>query len=471
MKGKILIVDDDTAHLSMLQTVLKSIPHLIECVTDGEDAIRAAREKPYDLILMDVRMTNIDGMEALQKIKELNPSIPIIIMTAYSTVDKAVEAMKLGAYDYLTKPLNLDELKITIERAMKHLQLFVENARLKEKISSELSFLGIIGSSPSMKEVIDIAKIAAPTGATILITGESGTGKELFAKAIHNNSNRRKKRLVSVNCAALNETLLESELFGHEKGSFTGADKQRRGLFLSADQGTIFLDEIGEIPMLMQVKLLRAIQEREIQRVGSDKTIKVDVRIVVATNKNLEDEVKKGNFREDLFYRLNVINIRVPPLRERKEDIPLLAQNFLTKHTRENRKNLKGFTPMAMDALTKYQWPGNVRELENTIERAIILSMGQYISEKDLPTTVMKKYQPGDSFQKQISGIGGKSLDEVESIAIIETLEQTGGNKTEAAKILNITRTTLNNKLKKYRLNTLEFSKHSYRPSKHNVSQ
>ncbi len=451
MKGSMLIVDDDKAHLSMLQTLLKSLTDSIKCVIDGEDAIREARENPYDVILMDVRMANVSGMEALQKIKAFNPSIPIIIMTAYSSIDKAVEAMRLGADDYLTKPLNFDELKLSIERATRHLQLSIENVQLKEKILSELSFSGIIGSSFAMKEVIDTAKIAAPTDATILILGESGTGKELFAKAIHNNSNRKKNRLISVNCAALNETLLESELFGHEKGAFTGADNKRDGLFISADKGTIFLDEIGEIPMTMQVKLLRVIQEREIQRVGSDRTINIDVRIIVATNRNLEEEAKKGRFREDLFYRLNVINIKVPPLKDRKEDVPLLAQNFLTKYTNKNRKELKGFTPMAMDALSKYQWPGNVRELENVIERASILCMGQYISEKDLPLNIMKDYQPENSIQTQLSG-GGKSLDEIESIALIETLKQTKGNKTEAAKILNITRTTLNNKLKRHHL-------------------
>ncbi len=457
MKGKILIVDDDKAHLSMLQMVLKSLSHSIKCVTDGKYAIEAAEQEPFDLILMDVRMADIDGMEALQRIKKFNPSIPIIIMTAYSSVDKAVDAMKLGAYDYLTKPLNFDELKITIERAMDHLQLYIENSRLKDEISFEAGFSGIIGSSNSMRKVIDMARIVAPTGATILITGESGTGKELFAKAIHNSSSQKNNRMVSINCAALNETLLESELFGHERGSFTGADKRRDGLFLSADKGTIFLDEIGEIPMSMQVKLLRAIQEREIKRVGSDKTISVDVRIIVATNKNLEEEVKKGRFREDLFYRLNVINIKVPPLRERKDDIPLLAHNFLRLYSKKNGKSFKGFTPMVMDVLTKYQWPGNVRELENAIERAIILSMGQYISEKDLPLNVMKARKSDDTLQDSVSGVGGKSLDEIESIALIETLKQTKGNKTAAAKILNITRTTLNNKIKKYKIEPKDF--------------
>jgi two-component system response regulator HydG len=302
-----------------------------------------------------------------------------------------------------------------------------------------------------MQEVVNTAKIAAPTDATILISGESGTGKELFAKALHNNSNRKENRLVSVNCAALNETLLESELFGHEKGAFTGADKRRDGFFLAADKGTIFLDEIGEIPLSMQVKLLRTIQEREIQRVGSDKAIHVNVRIIVATNRSLEEEVKKGRFREDLFYRLNVINITVPPLRDRTDDVPLLAQRFLNKYTKENNKRIKGLTPMAMDALTKYNWPGNVRELENVIERAIILCMGQYLSEKDLPPNILKDYEPKNSIQSQLSG-GSKSLDDIEKIALIETLKQTKGNKTEAAKILNITRTTLRNKLKKHNL-------------------
>ncbi|MFO7825469.1 MAG: sigma-54 dependent transcriptional regulator [Cyclobacterium sp.] len=451
MKGKILIVDDDKAHLSMLETLLKSLSQSTECVTDGEDAIREARENPYDVILMDVRMANVSGMEALREIKAFNPSIPIIIMTAYSSVDKAVEAMRLGADDYLTKPLNFEELKLSIERVTKHLQLSLENKALKEQLFSESSFSGIIGSSPAMQEVINTVKIAAPTDATILISGESGTGKELFAKALHKNSSRKQNRLVSVNCAALNETLLESELFGHEKGAFTGAEKRRDGLFLAADKGTIFLDEIGEIPLSMQVKLLRTIQEREIQRVGSDKTIHIDVRIIVATNRRLEEEVKKGHFREDLFYRLNVINITVPPLRDRTDDVPLLAQRFLNKYTDENNKLIKGFTPMAMDALTKYSWPGNVRELENVIERAIILCMGQYISEKDLPPNILKDYEPEDSIQSQLSQ-GSKSLEDIEKIALIETLKQTKGNKTEAAKILNITRTTLRNKLKKHNL-------------------
>lgn len=453
MHGKILVVDDDVAHLNMLRIVLKSLGHTVETATDGGDAVRMAKEKPCDLILMDVRMTNVDGIEALRQIKEFNPAIPVIIMTAYSSVDTAVEAMKLGAYDYLTKPLNFEELKIIVERAMEHLQLTRENRSLKEKVAGEHRFAGIIGSSPAMKSVLDMARVVAPTEATVLITGDSGTGKELFARAIHANSERKKGPLVTVNCAALTETLLESELFGHEKGAFTGADRQRDGRFVQAESGTIFLDEVGEIPLPMQAKILRAIQEREIQRLGSDKVLYVDVRIIAATNRNLQEEVKEGRFREDLYYRLNVMNLHIPPLRERAEDIPLLAQHFLDKYVRKNRKELKGFTPTAMDVLTKSPWQGNIRELENVIERAVILTMSSYISEKDLPPSLMSAYRQdnGDTATPGL-GLGGKSLEEIESRAIAETLEQTGGNKTEAAKVLNITRTTLHNKLKKYNL-------------------
>ncbi|MCF6248417.1 MAG: sigma-54 dependent transcriptional regulator [Desulfobacula sp.] len=449
MIGKILIVDDDIAHLTMLETVLKSIGHIVEKATDGEEAISSARQIPYDMILMDVSMTNVDGIEALEQIKKFNPSIPIIIMTAYSSVDKAVKAMKLGAYDYLTKPLNYDELKMTLERAMNHLLLIIENKKLKKKISSEHSFSKIIGSSKAMKDVIEIAKIAAPSEATILITGESGTGKELFAKAIHNNSLRKNNELVTVNCAALSEALLESELFGHEKGSFTGADKKRNGLFIQADKGSIFLDEIGEIPNSMQAKLLRAIQEREIQSVGSDKSIHVDVRIIAATNRDLTQDVRSGRFREDLFYRLNVVNIEIPPLRKRKDDVPLLAHRFLERYSKINRKNIHGFTPVSMDALSKYIWPGNVRELENCIERAVILSVGDYICEKDLLPVILKDYK-SDTDPAFDSNISGMPLNDVEKIAILATMEQTKGNKSRAARLLNITRTTLNSKLKKY---------------------
>ncbi|WP_028319037.1 sigma-54-dependent transcriptional regulator [Desulfobulbus elongatus] len=452
MKGTILIVDDDAAHLRMLQTVLGSLGHAVIPATDGSEAIGIAGEKPCDLILMDVRMTNVNGIEALRRIKAINPAIPVVIMTAYSSVDTAVEAMKLGAYDYLTKPLNFEEMKLVIERAMEHLHLALENRSLKQKMGLDKSFAEIIGSSRAMEKVVEMARIVAPTEATVLITGESGTGKELFAKAIHANSERGKGPLVTVNCAALTETLLESELFGHEKGTFTGADRQRNGRFVQAHKGTIFLDEVGEIPLAMQAKILRAIQEREIQRLGSDEVQHVDVRIIAATNRNLEEEVRKGTFREDLFYRLNVMNIHIPPLRQRMTDISLLAQHFLQKYVQKNRKEIKGFSPAAMDVLTHASWPGNVRELENVVERAVILAMNPYISEKDLPQTLTAGSPVSSGAQPAPGALGGKSLEEIESQAIKETLEKTEGNKSEAAKLLNITRTTLNNKLKKYNI-------------------
>ncbi len=450
MKATILIVDDEKGHLSMLETVLGGWGYTTSSVTDGAEAITAVKDQPYDAVLMDVRMATVSGIEALEEIKAFNPAIPVLIMTAYSSVEIAVEAMKLGAYDYLTKPLNFDELKIILERALDHRRLSDENKYLKEAVSPEQTLAGIIGSSPAMTEVTEMVKVVAPTEATVLITGESGTGKELIARAIHFNSNRKKKQLVTINCAALSETLLESELFGHEKGAFTGADKRRDGRFMQAHKGTIFLDEIGEISVPMQAKLLRAVQEREIQRLGSDTALSVDVRIVAATNKDLKKEVEAGNFREDLYYRLHVMVLKMPPLRDRQDDVPLLANFFLERFAEKNRKKLSGFTPVAMDMLIRHPWPGNVRELENAVERAVILSMGEYVTEKELPPTVIESYELNEATGPNSLQLGGQPLENIQKQAILATLEQTGWNKSEAAKILNITRTTLNNKLKKY---------------------
>jgi two-component system response regulator HydG len=453
MNGSILVVDDDKAHLSMLKTILTGWGYATKGVEDGSDAIACVREQPYDAVLMDVRMANVSGIEALQRIKEHNPAIPVIIMTAYSSVDTAVEAMKLGAYDYLTKPLNFDDLRLTLERALEHMALAKENRTLKKQISADAKLDSIIGTSEAMQSLIDMVRTVSPTEATILVTGESGTGKELIAQAIHSNSPRKDGPLVTVNCAAITDTLLESELFGHEKGAFTGADKKRDGRFMQAHKGSIFLDEVGEIPLHLQAKLLRAIQEREIQRVGGDKAIKVDVRIIAATNRDLLKDVHEGKFREDLFYRLNVVNLRVPPLHERKDDIPLLAKHFLVRYAKKNRRNMKGFTPAAMDLMIRYPWPGNVRELENALERAVILSLGDYITERELPPGVIA-HSRGDSEEGlPAAGLAGMPLEEIEKEAIIQTLKETGGNKSEASKILQITRTTLNNKIKKYNIN------------------
>lgn len=449
MRAKILVVDDDAGHLSMLRTVLSGWGYVPEGASDGAEAVSKFREKVYDAVLLDVRMAGMGGMEALAHIKAHNPAVPVVIMTAYSSVEIAVSALKSGAYDYLTKPLDLDVMRLTLDRALDHMRLAVENESLRQKLGQGAP--EIIGNSRAMRELFDMLGMVAPTEATVLITGESGTGKELVAKAIHAGSARASGPLVTVNCAALTETLLESELFGHEKGAFTGAEKRREGRFMAADKGSIFLDEIGEIAQPIQAKLLRAIQEREIQRVGGDRPVGVDVRILAATNRDLRKEVDEGRFREDLYYRLNVVTLTVPPLRDRPEDIPLLAQHFLARFSEKNRKRIKGFTPSAMDQLTHGSWPGNVRELENAVERAVILSVGEYVTERELPLCPGRDAAACEAdLGVALTGLTGMPLDDVEREVILATLRDTGGNKSEAARILGITRATLHKKLKKY---------------------
>ena len=446
----VLVVDDDESHRTILQALIRGWGYKLEGVDDGSRAVELAKEKPFDLILMDVRMAVMGGIEALKEIKSYNPSIPIIIMTAYSNVESAVEAIKAGAYDYLTKPLDFDMLRLTMERALEHVSLKAENQELKERLVSSFDPGNIVGRSEAIRRLMDMVAMIAPSEATVLINGESGTGKELIAKSIHFNSSRKKGPLVTVNCAALSETLLESELFGHEKGAFTGADKRREGRFMHANKGTIFLDEIGEISPAMQVKLLRAIQSREIQRVGNDQTIQVDVRIVAATNRDLKAEVEAGNFRQDLYYRLNVMTVVVPPLRDRREDIPLLAMYFLHKFADTNRKIVKGFTPQAMDMLLKYDWPGNIRELENAVERAVVLMPGDYVTERELPLSIDQSFESHDNAtSKIVQSEDILPLNAVEREAILAALEITKGNKTEAAKKLGITRKTLLAKLQR----------------------
>lgn len=453
---KILIVDDDSGHLTTLRTITRSWGYTVETADDGDTAVAFIKDQAVDLVLMDVRMVRMSGIQALEQIKSYNPAIPVIIMTAYSSVESAVEALKSGAYDYLIKPLDFDVLKMTIERAREHVGLKVENEQLKERLGVGLDAAGIIGKSSAMKALMDMLAMVAPSEATVLITGESGTGKELIARALHLNSPRKDRSLVVVNCAALTETLLESELFGHEKGAFTGADKRREGRFMQADKGTLFLDEVGETSAAMQAKLLRVLQEKEIQRVGSEEVLKVDVRIVAATNRDLRQEVAQGRFREDLFYRLNVMPLNVPPLRERKDDVPLLAHHFMEFYAAKNRKSAKGFSPLAMDMLLKYDWPGNVRELENTMERAVILLTGEHITEKQLPMPIVEQHTATDTqaVQSLPATDGTRSLEDLEKEAILATLEVTGGNKSETARRLGITRKTLHNKLKGYGIGT-----------------
>lgn len=453
MSNSILVVDDDDAHRGMLRTMLRSWGYVVDEAADGDEAVSRVREKALDAVLTDVRMARMGGIHALKCILEYNPALPVVLMTAYSSVETAVEALRLGAYDYLVKPLDFEALKHTLQKAIEHSRLSVENRELRRQLTDAAAKPGILGRSASIRSMLEIINTVAPSEATVLITGESGTGKELVARALHESSARAGKPLVTVNCAALAENLLESELFGHEKGSFTGAERRREGRFMQADGGTLFLDEIGEMPLPLQAKLLRALQEGEVQRVGSDTPFTVDVRVLAATNRDLRDEVAHKLFREDLFFRLNVISLEVPPLRERGEDIPLLAAHFLERYSSRNRKSIKGFAPQALDSMLRYAWPGNVRELENAVERAVILCNGDLITGHELPDSVTGAAPlPEEHAAEADASLAGLPLDEVERRAIEETLRQTGDNKSEAARRLGITRATLHNKLRKYGL-------------------
>ena len=443
---KILVVDDDAAHGRMLKLLMADWGFDVYLADDGTTGVEMVKEQPFDMILMDMKMVKMSGMEALQLIKMYNPSLPVVIMTAYSSVQTAIKALKIGAYDYLTKPLDFDKLKLTIERLFERISLKTENRDLKTRLKEKSFAHDIIGKSPAILSLLDTIHMVAPTDANVLVMGESGTGKELVSSAIHFNSSRKDQPYVRINCAAITETLLESELFGHEKGSFTGADKKRKGRFLLADKGSILLDEIGEMSIGMQVKLLRVIQEKEITPVGSDQNIKTDVRIIAATNKNLKKLSEKGGFRQDLYYRLNVVSVEIPPLRERKEDIPTLALHFLELFSQKNKRDIKGFSPDAMDAMIRYEWEGNVRELMNCVERGVVLARSDYISIEDL---AFIKAQIADKMDVE-TGFGNIRLSQIEEKAILSTLESAGGNKSEASRRLGITRKTLLKKLKQY---------------------
>jgi len=447
VKEKILVVDDEQSHRTMLKAVLSKEGYEVFEADDGTSAVKAVESDTFDLILMDIRMTDMDGIEAITEIKKFSPSIPVIMMTAYASVKTAVEALKSGAYDYLTKPLDMDELKILIRKALDYYHLQKENIFLKERLADRFDFSQIIGRSRVMKELFETLSLIAPSDATVLIYGESGTGKEIVANAIHQNSARAQKPFIKVNCAALPETLLESELFGHERGAFTGAVARKAGRFQLADGGGLFLDEISDMSLTTQVKLLRVLQEREFEPLGSTKTIQVDIRLITATNKDLEEEVKTGRFREDLFYRLNVVPIYLPPLRKRKDDIPLLADHFFRIYREKTKSSVKGFLPKTMDMMVRYDWPGNVRELENVIERSVLLCRSEFISPEDLPPLVQGAENKEQSL---VSVPQGMTLREVEKEVIIQTLSDTNGSRTQSARILGISRKTLQNKLKEY---------------------
>jgi len=443
---RILVVDDEASQRELLEVVLSGEGYLVETTASGEEAVRRIEEGFYNLVIMDLKMAGMGGLEALRRIKEISPSIQVLIVTAYASIDTAVQAMRSGAQNYLTKPVDLEELKIQVEKTMELSDLMAENEALKVQVENVFKNSKIIGNSPKIREIFDTLAMVAPSDATVLILGESGTGKELIADAIHANSPRRNGPFVKVNCAALPETLLESELFGHEKGSFTGAVARREGRFKLADGGTLFLDEIAEMSLLLQAKLLRVIQSRSFERVGGIQTLDTDVRLIVATNRNLEEEVREGRFREDLYYRLNVIPIRMPPLRERREDIPLMAEHFLSIISKRNEKMIRGFTSEAMDLLVRNHWKGNVRELENAVERAVIMAKGDVIRTEDLPSNLLDVHPE----EKKTGMLPAHTLSEMEREAILDTLDRMGGNRTETAKILGISRRALQYKLKEY---------------------
>ena len=450
---QILIVDDENVQLEMLKGFLVKQGYGVDTAEDGKRGLEKFKRGSFDLILTDLRMPGIDGLQLLKEVKGLNPEVVVVILTAYATVGTAVAAMKEGAYDYLTKPIELDELLLLIQRVGREIGLSQENRELKEQLREKFKVDFIVSISRRMEEALNLVKRVAQSPATVLILGESGTGKELIARAIHYSSLRKEKPFVKVNCAALPENLLESELFGHEKGAFTGAVARRVGRFEQADQGTIFLDEIGDLSPALQSKLLRVLQEKEFERVGSSQTIKVDVRVISATNRNLEEAIQKGTFREDLYYRFNVVTITLPPLRERKEDIPPLLEHFLKKYSRENNKAVVSVTKEAKDLLMNYNYPGNIRELENIIERAVVLCRGETITKQDLPLNLQESEVEESLERARKSGRSlPETLEEIERHRIAQALQKSGGVQTKAAEELGISERVLRYKMKKYKI-------------------
>lgn len=445
-EGRILVVDDEANAREALAELLREEGYEVETASDGRKALMLLERFDADVVLTDLKMPEIDGLELINRAREIHPNLTFVVMTAFGSIDTAVEAIKRGAENYLTKPLDLSAVTALVERALEKSLLVREAARLREQVGSRLSVPGIIGDHPSMQRVLKTVEQVANSRATVLVSGETGTGKELIAAAIHHLSNRRDKPFVRLNCAALAESLLESELFGHERGAFTGAQMRREGRFKQADGGTLFLDEISEIPLSTQVKLLRFLQERTFERVGGNETLTVDVRVIAATNRDLKKAMEANAFREDLYYRLDVVRIDLPPLRARPSDIPMLAQHFLEKYARENGREIVGFTDEAIRALLSYSWPGNVRELENAIERAVVLSNEERLGVESFERTNSLAHA-GD-LSALIPGI---SLKEIERIAIEKTLAATNGSRAKTAEILGISRRTLQYRLKEWR--------------------
>lgn len=446
IKPNLLLVDDDKNALDGLVKILAHDGYPVSGVLSGYEALNLLSRKSFDIIVTDMKLPGMGGLSLINEIRKKEDSVSIVVITAYSSVKTAVEAIKCGADDYLTKPINIEELKLVLEKIWERQQLIAQNRMLKEKLKDKYKSSGLVGSTPQMKQIFHMIADVAPSTASILILGETGTGKELVANAVHCQSDRACMPFVALHCAALSEGVLESELFGHEKGAFTGAVQSRKGRFELADDGTLFLDEVGEMSLKVQVKLLRVLEKGEFERVGGEKTLKVDVRLITATNRYLEKEVSEGRFREDLFYRLNVITIHLPPLRERRDDIPILSNFFVIKYTKKYKKEIKGFTPEAMEALCAYHWPGNVRELENVIERAIVLCKKNTISADHLPRNVV----PDKDDMSVIKIPVGISLKEAEKEIIQKTLQMTHGSKKEAARILGISHRKIEYKVKEW---------------------
>jgi len=445
-KGTILIIDDDPIGLETLAEGLQEEGYEALAASDGQRGLAMLAERPdVDVVLTDLKMQGVDGLEVLRHARSADENLPVILVTAYASLETAIEAMKIGAFDYVTKPIDLRRVVIVVEKGVALRTLTRENFDLKRRLNEKFGFENIIGRSEGMARVFQMVRQVADTRTAVLIEGESGTGKELVAQAIHNNSSRRAGPFIGVNCAALTETLLESELFGHEKGAFTGAIAQKKGRFELADGGTLFLDEVGDMSLAMQSKLLRVLQEYRFERVGGTHTVKVDVRIITATNASLEDKVKAGTFREDLFYRLNVVSIRVPPLRERRDDVPLLACHFARVFAERNNRPVKTINPQAMDVLCRYPWPGNVRELQNVIENMVITSQDDVLSVKDLPERVRPALPPSTGGFPV-----GITMHQLEERAIRETLDSVDGNRKKAADLLGIGLRTLHRKLREY---------------------
>jgi len=445
----ILIIDDEETQRNVLKGYLNKKGYTIYSASSGNEGVHLVRNNLIDIVISDFKMPDKTGLEVLEEVKQINPEISFVILTAYGSVENAVKAMRLGAFDYMSKPVDLDELDLMMEKIIENKNLKSEIRLLKSQLREKYKFESFISQSPKMEEALSLASRAADSKATILITGESGTGKEVLAKSIHHISSRKDKPFIAVNIPALPETLLESELFGHEKGAFTGAEKAKKGRFELADKGTIFLDEIGDIPINLQVKLLRVIQEHQIEKLGSTEIVDIDVRIIAATHQNLEEKIKNGSFREDLYYRLNIVTIHIPPLRERKEDIVPLTEFFVEKYSKENGKPELSLSKEAIDLLIKYGFPGNVRELENIIERAVVLTRNTLITVNDLPN-VVKGFRAEIAIAGKEKGNMVEQVDALEKKLIYDALKEANGNQSLAGRMLGITERNLRYKMQKY---------------------